>query len=879
MNRWLMRWVEWVTQHTRTTLLLLGVLTLLAGWVVAERFQVNSKLGDLIEQNASWRTDFDAYKAKFPQLIDTVFIVVTSKSGRDIETASKAISAGLHAKPEQFQDIYAPAATDFFRTNALLYLDVDELEELIDQLAQAQPLLTAMAEDPSLRGLLELVRDGLENDPGAELERVARLLAASAEAIAQGEEGQIRWADEFFADDELNYGLITLKGAQDFGVALPNSATMANVKTMLEGVELAPGVQVALTGEVALAHEEIKAAQDGVQVAGLVSAVLLLIVLGFGVRSIRIIAATFIMLGVGVLWTSAYALLTVGEYNTLSLIFLVMFFGLGVDFAIHYCLCVQENQQRLEAVNEPSMLLDNSVAKSLVDATGSVGRALSLCAVTSALGFLCFVPTDYQGLADLGVIAAGGMFIAAFLTFTLMPALFGWWRGAGVTRNLGRGQISNGLVRGLIHRRVAVVSFVLVASVLVGISARNMSFDYSVLALRDPQSESMRTLRILQRENIVTDYALSILSDKEQAKALKKLVELDIVDKVTTPFEYVPDEQEEKLFMLEDAQLILDSALNPTRVLPAPNSAQLQQELDAVLALLEDTNKTLKPIAVGSNDTNSLLDNELARLRRALILIADKPEAVTQLQSSAIVGLIDELTWVREALAAQPVGFEDLPVGLRNRLVSPQGEFHSIVLPSEDISNVDALSRFIEGTLDEVPFATGRPIVEWGVGGIVVNAFSNALLLAGIGIALVLLLSLRSLPLTGMVLVPLVLTSMFTLAAAVWLDIRLNMANILVLPLIFGLGVDNGIHVVERYLGSEDVDQLMGSSTPRAVLLSTLTTIGTFAALSLSPHQGTASIGYLLTIAMGFLLIFTLLLLPVLLSWLPEQATRKVVSD
>ena len=107
------------------------------------------------------------------------------------------------------------------------------------------------------------------------------------------------------------------------------------------------------------------------------------------------------------------------------------------------------------------------------------------------------------------------------------------------------------------------------------------------------------------------------------------------------------------------------------------------------------------------------------------------------------------------------------------------------------------------------------------------------------------------------------------------MDIRLNMANILVLPLIFGLGVDNGIHVVERYLRSNNVEQLMGSSTPRAVLLSTLTTIGTFAALSLSPHQGTASIGYLLTIAMGFLLIFTLLLLPVLLSWLPKKA----VSD
>jgi len=871
----LARWVLWVVRYTRTTLGLLGVVTLLAGWVVSERFQVNSKLGDLIEQNASWRTDFDAYKAKFPQLIDTVFVVVSSTSTRDIETTTEALHAAMLSRPEQFQDVYAPGASNFFSTNALLYMEVDELEELIDQLAQAQPLLTAMAEDPSLRGLLELVRDGLENEGGAELERVARLLANSAELVVKGDQGRIRWSDEFFDDDELRYGLITLKGATDYGVALPNSATMANVRAQIASIDLPAGVDIALTGEVALAHEEIKAAQDGVQIAGMVSAVLLLIVLGVGVRSVRVIAATFGMLLIGVLWTSAYALLTVGEYNTLSLIFLVMFFGLGVDFAIHYCLCVQENlQTNLQQRTGPAALSRARVAESLAAATGSVGRALSLCALTSALGFLCFVPTDYQGLADLGIIAAGGMFIAAFLTFTLMPALFSWWRGPGLPHGAGRGFSTNPIVGYLVQRRVVVIGLVLAGAVIAGSVARDMSFDYSVLALRDPQSESMQTLRVLQREDIVTDYALSILSDETQLSTLEELVELDVVDKVTTPFAYVPAEQDEKLFILEDAQLILDSALNPARTLPSPGDAELKQEISSVLALIGPSASPDELVGVTElgDEQAAQLKPELDRLGSALAALVDRPEQVMRLQKAAITGLLEELDWVRAALAAQMIEFDDLPEDLRARLVSPQGEFHSIVLPSEDISNVDALSRFIEGTRANVPFATGRPVVEWGIGGIVVNAFTNALVLAGAGIALVLLLSLRSFPLTGMVLIPLVLTSVFTLAAAVLLDVRLNMANILVLPLIFGLGVDNGIHVVERYLGSSDVDQLMGSSTPRAVLLSTLTTIGTFAALALSPHQGTASIGYLLTIAMGFLLVFTLVLLPVLLSWLPKKA-------
>jgi hypothetical protein len=106
------------------------------------------------------------------------------------------------------------------------------------------------------------------------------------------------------------------------------------------------------------------------------------------------------------------------------------------------------------------------------------------------------------------------------------------------------------------------------------------------------------------------------------------------------------------------------------------------------------------------------------------------------------------------------------------------------------------------------------------------------------------------------------------------LNMPLNMANVLVLPLIFGLGVDNGIHVVDRFHRAGDVSHLMHSSTPRAVMLSTLTTIGTFAALILSPHQGTASIGVLLSTAVALLLLFTVFVLPVLLSYLVEPHGR-----
>ena len=155
------------------------------------------------------------------------------------------------------------------------------------------------------------------------------------------------------------------------------------------------------------------------------------------------------------------------------------------------------------------------------------------------------------------------------------------------------------------------------------------------------------------------------------------------------------------------------------------------------------------------------------------------------------------------------------------------------------------------------------------------DAFQQALAFAVVAIALVLLLTLRKVSLALLILLPLTLAGVFSFGIGVLLAHPVNMASVLVLPLIFGLGVDNGIHVVDRFLGEGDVDHLMHSSTPRAVLLSTCTTIGAFAALSISPHQGTASIGLLLSLSVGFILLFTVFLLPVLLSFMP----RRVVSE
>ena len=169
-------------------------------------------------------------------------------------------------------------------------------------------------------------------------------------------------------------------------------------------------------------------------------------------------------------------------------------------------------------------------------------------------------------------------------------------------------------------------------------------------------------------------------------------------------------------------------------------------------------------------------------------------------------------------------------------------------------------------------------MVEWGVGGVAVRSFVEALSLAIVAIAVLLVVYFRGVVLPLIVLVPLSLTTLVTFAVIQITPLTLNMANILVMPLIFGLGVDTGIHVVHRYRTDGDVAALLGSSTARAVVISALTTIGTFFSLSFSPHKGAASIGMLLTIAISVMLVVTFLVVPALLSVLPDRL-RTGVSD
>lgn len=834
MTELLVRWVGLVSKHARSCMAAILVLTLGFGWIAVTQFRINSDLSQLIDQTSDWRVDFDRFEAEFPDLIKTAVIVVSGSSITAVEDVTAEIVTRLEDMDERFASVAAPGAEAFFRDHALLYLDLDRFDDVIDRLAEAQPLINEMSRGASLGGVFDLVRDALENETDAPLGTMVSHLLSSGEGVLAGRTSAIAWADEFFATEGLRYQLIYVKPISTFDEALPDAEVMVALRNLRSELTLPEDVRVQFTGEIPLQHEEIEAAVTGVTMAGWLVLGLLLLVLIVGVRSGKIIAATFSMLAIGVLWTSAFAMLAVGEYNTLSIVFVVMFFGLGVDFALHFSLRFQE------AVNRGMEI----TAEALRSSTRSVGRAIALCSLTTAVGFLGFWPTAYEGLADLGVICAGGMFIACFLTFTFLPAFYAL---VGEPRaHVMDLPTSEGVVQWLIARRGPVLIVVAAGGLAAAYGTSRVSFDYSVLAIKDPNSESMLALRELQREGLSTDYQLAIVADEPVDKS--RLEELAVVRDVSVPSDQVPAAQDEKLEGLEELQFMYWDFLAED-IAPLQTDAQETRRRAALLRQVLTSTDTYPELS-------ELLDQY------------ESHDASTWLswQAAMLDGLHEEMQWLQRALVVSSIDFQDIPKSVQTRLISPNGKSLSIVQPEQDIAKVDALSAFITDVKDIVPNVTGRPVIEWGVGRIVVNAFQQALVIAIVGISLILVITLRGVRIAVLVLCPLLLAALFTFSACVVFNIPLNMANILVLPLIFGLGVDNGIHVVDRFMGEGDVNNLMHSSTPRAVVLSSMTTIGAFAALSISPHMGTASIGLLLTISISLLLIFTIFLLPVLLQ-------------
>ena len=373
--------------------------------------------------------------------------------------------------------------------------------------------------------------------------------------------------------------------------------------------------------------------------------------------------------------------------------------------------------------------------------------------------------------------------------------------------------------------------------------------------MRDADSPGMKALTRLQESGQQTDYSVILLADTaEQASRLKtRLTALESVASVQIPADVIPTGQTDKYQRIKAvAELYRDLWTPP--------------ELDEQTLPLSSAREYLEAQMPSLKGQRLQIARQIATFAKTL---ETEPTNLALFDASLAQQLHRSNQDLMDLLEATPFTFSALPKPFQERLISPQGQHLVSVQPRVALTDKAKTDRFINDIRSVEPMIAGRSAVEWGIGEVVVNAFREAIVLTLCGVMICLILYFRNVLTACLVLVPIAFTLILTFAVSSFLSLSLNMANILVVPLIIGLGVDSGIHVTHRFFKGGALKHQR--ATRRAVLISGLTTLGTFFSLILSPHQGAASIGLLLTVAIAWLLLLSLFLLPSLLSFFSHR--------
>ncbi len=856
----LVRWTEWVRRGAWLVIAASLALTVVSAFYFAGNVRISTSTTDMLSKDLPFRQKARAMSAAFPQFSDNILIVIDGQTPDLADDAALNLAAELRRQPQRFGSVYDPAGSDFFRKNGLLYLDVDELYDLSDRLAEAQPFLGTLWRDPSLRGFVHMLGLAIdetiegEGEAPIEIARVLNSIAEVAEAQAAGEFRHLSWrrlmtGDE--AEESGNRRFLLIQPALDFTSLQPATEAMASIRALVGKLEFdaGHGVTVRLTGSAALAQEELKSVEKGMGLAGLISFTLVVGLLLIGVRSPPLVLAILITLISGLLWTAAFAILALGSLNLISVAFAVLFIGLSVDFGIHYALRYREEVQR-----------GGGRAESLSKTAAGIGGPLTLCAFSAAIAFYSFLPTEYVGLAELGLIAGTGMFIALIANLTLLPALLSVLPEPRQLEPVAERPTPVVALRRRIERHAGAIclgSVLLFAgSIAVSTQAR---FDFDPLNLKERETESVSTLFDIMKDARSSPYSIEILADSVEAAAAlgARLNDLPEVEETVSVKDYVPTDQEEKLDIVRSTALFLAPALAGTDSRDPITDVERAQALETLKHKLDELSGQRK---------NSREATAAARLSAALRQLP--VAAGGELEHRLLSGLQGRLRSLIRSLDAAAVSLETLPADLRERQIAADNRARLEVFPKADLRDHLALEKFVDAVRAVAPDAIGSPVVIFEAGKAVVRAFYEAAIIAVACIMVLLVVVLQRLVPVALVFAPLALAAVMTVAASVLLAMPFNFANVIVLPLLFGLGVAGAIHLVTRdreQRGETGLNGVMQTSTPRAVVFSALTTIGSFGSIALSSHPGTSSMGTLLTVSITLSLLSTLVFLPALM--------------
>lgn len=827
------------------------------GWFVVHSFKINTDINQMMSSDLEWRKREVEIEKAFPQKSDLLLVVVDGDTPDEADNAANQLTAKLQTMTDRFTIVQRPDTIPFFRKNGLLFLPQDKDAAILNEIVETQPMLGMLTADPSLRGffnMIGLMAQGAQHGQGdfSRLEKPFEAIANTIEAAVAGKNERLAWQNmqpqsEPPTSRDLRKYIVT-KPVLNYSLLEPGSQASEAIRAAAKDLNLTAdhGVHIRLTGPVALNDEEFASVANGTGTATIVAGVLVFIILLIALRSLRIVLPILLTLTVGLVTTSAFALLAVGSLNLISVAFAVMFIGIAVDFGIQFGV-----RYRDQHFHEP----DHAIA--MRNTAEVIAIPLSMAAGSTALGFLAFIPTAYRGVSELGLIAGFGMIIAFILNITLLPALLSISKPPAEEEAIGY-RWAAPLDRFLLHRRKKVlITASIIAALALGISTQ-LRFDFDPLNLKDPHTESVSTLFDLMKDPDFSSYTIDILAPSlsDAQDLATKLSALPEVDHVMTLASFVPDQQEAKLAQIKDTRMLLGPSLD----VPTAQATISDDDIIDSMTQLANTLHDLGKQYPSADRLAHSLDDALSG-----IVAHNDSTILKRLHENLVDALQEKIGQIKDLLSAEAISADTISDDLRHDWITDDARALLQVYPKGNPRDHKVLTAFTSAVRLVAPEASGSPISIQESGRTVTHAFIHAGLYAVLAIALLSWLLLRNILDVIRLITPLIVAGILTLATITLINLPLNFANIIALPLLLSLGVSYSIYFVSYWRAGSFTP--LQSSMARAVLFSAATVLVAFGSLALSSHPGTAGMGELLTVALVYSLICTFFILPSLLGY------------
>lgn len=876
-----------------TSLVLAVVCVVLAATQLGFR---NNRL-DLLNPKSHYNQRWLSYLNEFGEEDDVVVVVEAPDQGTVIRAVDE-LALVISREHRHFHSVLYKNEPSRFRGKGLHYLDSDQLQEIEQTLFQLQPALEGNWSRVNVNSLLEQYNNQLEFSPSDQTTQgIARFATTLSYMLSDSPRYHSPWAKlatsqeelqgaepEYFLSKNGKLGFLSLRIQDDGNRFAQGGQAIARLREIIGEFEAdRPDVVVGLTGMPILENDEMRTSQSDMTRTSILSlfAVACLFVAGFG--GLRHPLMTVAALIVAMAWAFGFATIAVGHLNILSISFGVILIGLGIDFGIHYV------AKYLHFRNQ-----GKTVRAALIATASRVGPGIITGGVTTALAFATAALTPFTGVAELGIIAGGGILICVIGTLVLLPALL---LLAETTRRTPR-SIPEPIPVHLFAKPATkfprlTLGLSVALTIAVGFFALRVRIDHNLLNL---QADSLQSTKLERRLLEETDrsvwFAISMARNPAELRQLKaEFQQLDCVGRVEEVVtKCLPEEDAEKLARVQAiAARVQELPPRPPEI-PISSLEELDRALERANRVLQKRQSyamVTSPLFIEPNRAavnprrsaeGTLVDLvRLIRLRLRSLSAGEYYRLVAQLQRHLAIDLHGVLQQIHDSADPAPPRLDDLPAAIHDRFVGQNERLLLKVYAKGDVWDMDQLKHFVSELERKDPNITGHPVQTYYASREMQRSYFHAGIYALLAVLIVLVLDFRSIQYALLALIPVAIGMLQMFGLMGLFGIPLNPANLIVLPLILGIGIDDGVHVIHDFRNQAGRYRI-GRSTATAVLITSATTIAGFGMMMFSRHQGLRSLGQVLTLGVFCCMLTSIFVLPALLAFLARNRASEETS-